>query len=163
MQVAACYGSLSIRTKIRAMIDDRERGWFRLDALDALVFADTIEPEVFKPFTGERIIRLAPALAAPATVLVCVHAPLEVAVALCECMSHSNADRSLAVLGAHFLQDRDPSASQRILEMLTEDHPARQLFADEDELLPASVLDGLGNIKRQRWVQKWLIKRIAKA
>ncbi|TGD60438.1 hypothetical protein EYC08_20850 [Tabrizicola sp. WMC-M-20] len=163
VQVAARYGSIAIRMKIRAMIGDRERGWLRLDALDALVFADTIEPEVLKPFTVERIMRFGPAPAASATVLVCVHAPLEVAVALCERMAHSNADRSLAVLGAYFLHDRDPSASKRILEMLPKGHPARQLFADGDELLPASVLDGLGNIKRQRWVQKWLIKRVAKA
>lgn len=163
VQGAACYGSLAVRMKIRAMIGDRERGWLRLDALNALIFADTIEPEVLKPFTGERIIRLAPALAASAIVLVCVHAPLEVAVALCERLSHSNADRSLAFLGAYFFHDRDPSASKMILEMLPEGHPARQLFSDGDELLPASVLDGLGNIKRQRWVQKWLIKRVAKA
>lgn len=163
VQVAACYGSLAIRMKIRAMIGDRARGWLRLDAIDALVLANTIEPEVLKPFTAERIIRLGPAPAASATVLVCVHAPLDVAVALCERMAHSNADRSLAVLGAYFLHDRDPSAAQIILELLAEGHPARQLFADEDELLPASVLDGLGDIKRQRWVQKWLSKRIAKA
>lgn len=163
LQVAACYGSLAIRMKIRAMIGDRERGWLRLDALDALVFADTIEPEVLKPFTAERIMRLGPAPAASATVLVCVHAPLEVAVTLCERMAHSNADRSLAVLGAYFLQDRDPDAAQRILELLPEDHPARQICADEDELLPASVLDGLGDVKRQRWVHKWLRNRIANA
>ncbi len=145
------------------MIGDRERGWLRLDALDALVFADTIKPEVLKPFTAERIMRLGPAPAASATVLVCVHAQIEVAVALCERMAHSNADRSLAVLGAYFLHDRDPAAARIILELLAEGHPARQLFADEDEPLPASVLDGLGDIKRQRWVQKWLSKRIAKA
>ncbi len=163
VQVAACYGSLAIRMKIRAMVGDRERGCLRLDALDALVFADTMEPEVLKPFTAERIMRLGPAPAASATVLACVHAPLEVAIALCERMAHSNSDRSLAVLGAYFLHDRDPGAAHMILELLAEGHPARQLFADEDELLPASVLDGLGDIKRQRWVQKWLSKRIAKA
>ncbi|WP_417247471.1 hypothetical protein [Celeribacter sp.] len=162
VQVGACYGSLAIRMKIRAMIGDRERGWLRLNALDALVFADTIEPEILKPFTAERIMRLGPAPATSATVLVCVHAPLEVAVALCERMAHSNADRSLPVLGTYFLHDRDPDAAQRILELLPEDHPARRICADEDELLPASVLDGLGDVKRQRWVHKWLRNRIAK-
>lgn len=78
-------------------------------------------------------------------------------------MAHSNADRSLAVLGAYFLQDRDPDAAQRILDLLPENHLARQICADEDELLPASVLDGLGDVKRQRWVHKWLSNRIAKA
>ena len=149
--------------KIREMIGDRERGWLRLDALDALVFADSIEPEVLEPFTAERIMRLGPAPAASATVLICVHAPLEIAIALCERMAHSNSDRSLAVLGAYFLHDRDPGAARMILELLAKGHPARQLFAKGNELLPASVLDGLGDVKRQRWVQKWLSERIAKA
>lgn len=163
IQVAACHGSPAIRMKILAIIGDRERGWLRLDALNALVFADTIEPEVLKLFTVERIMRLSPALAVSATVLVCVHAPLEVAIALCERMAHSNADRSLAVLGAYFLHGRDPNAAHMILELLAEGHPVRQLFVDGNELLPASVLNGLGNIKRQQWVQKWLSERIAKA
>lgn len=163
VQVAARHGSLATRMKIRAMIGDFERGWLRLDALDALVFADAIEPEVLKPFTAERILTLGPAPAASAIVLVCVHAQVEVAVALCERMSHSNADRSLAVLGAYFLHDRDPGAAHKILELLAEGHPARQLFADDNKLLPTSVLDGLGDIKRQRWVKKWLSNRIAKA
>ena len=163
VKVAACHGSLAIRMKIRALIGDRERGWLRLDALNALVFADAIEPEVLEPFTAERIMRLGPAPAASAIVLVCVHAPLEIAVALCERMAHSNADRSLAVLGANFLHDRDPGAAHMILELLAEGHPARQLFADGEKLLPASVLDGLGDIRRQRWVQKWLSERISRA
>ena len=74
----------------------------------------------------------------------------------------SNVDRSLAVLGAYFLHDRDPGAAQAILDLLAEGHPARRLFDVEDELLPASVLDGLGDIKRKPWVQKWLSARIAK-
>lgn len=161
MRVAACHGSPATRMKLQAMISGRELGRLRLDALDALVFADTIEPEVLKPFTAERILNLDHAPAASAIVLVCVHAPVEVAVALCERMAHSNADRSLAVLGAYFLHDRDPGAAHKILELLAEGHPARQLFADDGELLPASVLDGLGDIKRQQWVKKWLSERIA--
>lgn len=163
LQVAACHGSPAIRMKIRAMIGDRERGWLRLDALDALVFADTIEPELLAPFTAERIMKLGPALATSAIVLVCHHAPLETAVAFCERMAHSNADRSLAVLGAYFLHDREPGAAHAILDLLAEGHPARRLFSVEEGLLPASVLDGLGDIKRQRWVQKWLSDRIDKA
>ena len=133
---------------IHAMVSDRDQGWLRLDALDALVVADTIEPELLTPFTAERIMKLGPALATSAIVLVCHHAPLKTAVALCERMAHSNADRSLAVLGAYFLHDRDPGAAQAILDLLAEGHPARRLFAVEEELLPASVLDGLGDIKR---------------
>ena len=161
--VAACHGSPAIRKKIYAMVNDRDQGQLRLDALDALIFADMLEPELLAPFTAERIMKLSAALAASAVVLVCHHASLETAIALCERMAHSNADRSLAVLGAYVLHDRDPGAAQGILDLLAEGHPARRLFAVEEELLPASVLDGLGDIRRQRWVHRWLRDRIAKA
>lgn len=160
--VAARHGSPAIRKKICAMVGDHDQGWLRLEALNALVFADTIEPELLAPFTAERIIKLGPALATSAIVLACLHAPPKTAAVLCERIAHSNADRSLAVLGAYFLHDRDPGAAQAILDLLAEGHPARRLFAVEEELLPASVLDGLGDIKRQRWVHRWLSDRIAK-
>ena len=160
---AAGHGSSAIRMKIRSIFGDRDRGWLRLDALDALVFADTIEAELLIPFTAERIVKLGPALAPSAVVLVCCHAAPETAIALCERMAHSNADRSLAVVGAYFLHEREPGAAQAILDLLPEGHPARNLFNEEEALLPASVLDGLGDVKRQRWVQKWLSDRIAKA
>lgn len=122
------------------------------------------KPAEFSPLTARLLAEICHEAGLPsATVLVCVHAPLKIAVVLCERMAPSNADRSLAALGAYFLQDRDPDAAQRILELLPEDHPARRICADEDELLPASMLDGLGNVKRQRWVHKWLRNRIAKA
>lgn len=162
LQVTARHGSPAIRKKIHAMLCDRVRESLWLDALDALVLADTIEPELVAPFTAERIMKFSPAFAASATVMACLHAPLETAVALCERMAHSKADRSLAVLGAYFLHDRHPTAAQAILDLLDEGHPVRRLFVVEEELLPSSVLDGLGDIKRKRWVQKWLSARIAK-
>jgi hypothetical protein len=160
---AACYGSPAIRKKIHVMVNDCDQGRLRLDALNALVFAETIEPELLAMFTEERIIKFGPALATSAVVLVCHHASLETAIALCERMAHSNADRSLAVLGANILHNRDPGAAQAILDLFAEGHPVRRLFAIEEELLPALVLDGLGDIKRQRWVHRWLKGRIAKA
>ena len=144
------------------MIGDRERGWLRLDALDALIQADTIEPELLVPFTAERIMRLSPSLATSAIVLVCRHGTLDDAVALCERMANSNAHRSLALLGSYFLHDRMPTTGRAILALLPENHPIRRLF-DEEGLLPASALDGLGDVKLQRWVQRWLSERFAKA
>lgn len=162
LRAAAGQGSSAIRMKIRAIFGDRDRGWLRLDALDALVFADTIEAELLTPFTAERIVKLGPALAPSAVVLVCCHAALETAIELCERMAHSNADRSLAVVGAYFLHHREPGAAEAILDLLPEGHPARHLFDEEEVLLHVSALDGLGDIKRQRWVRKWLASRIAK-
>ncbi|MFT4279628.1 MAG: hypothetical protein QM576_25060 [Rhodopseudomonas sp.] len=163
LQVAAGHGSAATRMKIRAIFEDRDRGWLRLDALNALVIADTIEIEVLNSLTAKRIVKLGAALAPSAVVLVCRHAPLEIAVNLCERMAESNADRSLAVLGAYFIHHRAPDIANTILELLPQGHPARGLFGGEDGLLPASVLDGLGDIRRQRWVQRWMGDRISKA
>lgn len=162
LRVAASHGSSAIRMKIHAIFSDRDRRWLRLDALDALVCAASIEAELLTEFTAERIVKLSPVLAPSAVVLVCCHAALETAIALCERMAHSNADRSLAVVGTYFLHDRDPGAAQAILDLLPEGHPVRQLCDEEEALLPVSVLDGLGDIRRQRWIRKWLANRIAK-
>jgi len=162
LQVAACHGPLAARTNVLRMISNRARDWLSLDSLDALVFADVIEPELLVLFKAEWITMAEPALAASAVVLVCRHAPIQTAVALCERMAHSKADQSLAVLGAYFLHYRDPVAAQAILELLAEGHPVRALLAVEEALLPPSVLDGLGDVKRQRWVRRWLSNRIAK-
>jgi len=145
------------------MIRNPGREWLQLDALDALVFADFIEPELLELFTAEWITMADPALAASAVALVCHHAQLQTAVALCERMAHSKPDQSLAVLGAYVLHDRDPGAAQAILDLLAEGHPVRRLLMVEEGLLPPSVLDGLGDVKRQRCVQRWLGNRIAKA
>lgn len=161
LRVTAGHGTPAARKTVRAIIRDRARGWLRLDALNALVVADKIEPELLMPFTAERIIKLSPPLATSATVLICRHATLDDAVALCQRLAHSNANRSLAVVGAYFLHNREPTAGCAVLDLLPEGHPVRRLFQVEDGLLPASVLNGLGDIKRQRWVQKWLSDRIA--
>lgn len=162
LQVAAAHGSPAIRRKIISIAEGGEGGWVRLDALDSLIFASQVEPDLLAPLTDVRVRKLGPALAASATVLVCHHAPIQDAVSLCERMANSNADRSLAVLGACVLHERAPEAALAILDLLPEAHPARHLFSVQDELLPASILDGLGDIKRRRWVQKWLTDRVAK-
>jgi hypothetical protein len=162
LNVAASHCSLGTRKKIRRLIGDRARGVTRLDALNALVAADTIEPELLAPFTAERIMEFGPALATSATAFVCRHANLAEATAFCERMAHSNAHRSLALLGAALLHGRDAATGLAMLNLLPDDHPARQLFDVNARLLPATVLDDLGDVKLRRWVRLWLSDRIAK-
>jgi hypothetical protein len=162
LSAVADHGSPAMRVRIKALFDDRKQGRLRLDALDALVLANEVEAELLAPFTPEHIVRLGAALAPSAVVLVCRHASLEVAAALCERMGHSNSDRSLAVLGAYILHERDAGAAEAIIGLLPQDHPVRGLFIAQDELLPASVLDGLGDIKRQRWILEWMVDRVAR-
>ncbi|RCW65164.1 hypothetical protein [Pseudorhodoferax soli] len=163
LQMAARHGSPTARQKTLTIVcsPDREPPGMRLDALDALVAANSIEPELLEPFTPDWILSRGAALATSATVLVCDRAPLHTAVAFCERMVHSSADRSLGVLGACRLHHRDAEAAQAILNLLQEQHPARQLLAARVHRLPLSVLDDLGDIKRQPWVQRWLSDRIA--
>jgi hypothetical protein len=162
LKVAASHCSPAIRKKIFRLIGDRARGITRLDALDALVVADTIEPELLAPFTAELIVKLGSALATSSIVFVCRHATLAEGVALCERMAHSNAHRSLALLGAAQLHGRDGLTGLAMLNLLPEGHPARQLFDVDAGLLPATVLDDLGDVKLRRWVRLWLSNRIAK-
>ena len=162
LEVTASHCSPTIRKKISLLISDRARGITRLDALNALVEADTIEPELLAPFTAERLLKLGPAFAASAIVFVCRHAILAEAVALCERMAHSNSHRSLALLGAAQLHGRDAAAGVAMLNLLPEGHPARRLFDMNAGLLPATVLDDLGDVKLRRWVRLWLSDRIAK-
>jgi len=162
LEGAASHCSSAIRMKIFRLIGDHARGITRQDALNALIRADTIEPELLVPFTAERIVKLAPALAASAIVFVCRHATLANAVALCERIAHSNSHRSLALLGAAYLHERDDATGLAILNLLPDGHAARQLFDVDAGLLPATVLDDLGDVKLRHWVRLWLSDRIAK-
>jgi hypothetical protein len=109
----------------------------------------------------ELILKLGPALAASAIVFVCRHATLEEAIALCEQMVYSNARRMLALLGAAQVYGRDASAGLAILNLVPEGHAARGLCNLDAGLLPATVLDDLGDVKLRKWVRLWLSDHIA--
>lgn len=160
LKIVANAGSAATRKQILLLCDERDLGWLRLDALNALVFADKLEDNLITPFTSESIVQLGPAMAPSAIALVCCHAPLETAVALCEQMAQSNTNRSLAILGSYVLYDRDSAAAEAILDLMPEGHPIRGLFQDQGVPLPSSVLDGLGDVKRQQWVLNWMSDRI---
>ena len=160
LEASARYGSAAARQQVRAKVDDRERSSLGVQALSALISLESVEAELLESFTEDWIRESEPGISVASTALVCRHAPIALAVALCERMANSGADVSLAVVGASYLHARDTKAAQRILSLLAEDHPARDLFADPSKRLPASVLDGLGDVRRLPSVRAWLRDRV---
>lgn len=159
---AKCCGP-EIRKKIWALSFLDQARWVRVDAIDALSFADVVESDILDVITAKLILRLAPPLAASASVLLAVHGQVDAVVEAMERIAHSTKRRALLLLGAYGLADRDHNAATGLLALLNADHPARRLLDLPDgEQLPASALGDLGHIRIRKVVQEWLNDEIAK-
>jgi hypothetical protein len=159
---AQCCGP-AIRQKIWALSFLDQARWVRVDAIDALSFADVVENDILDAITAKLILRLPPPLAASACVLLAVHGQVDAAVEAMERIAHSTKRRALLLLGAYGLAERDRDAATGLLALLDTDHPARRLLDLTDgEKLPASALDDLGHIHIRKVVQEWLNEKVAK-
>ena len=135
----------------------------RVEAMDALIMADVVEREILDAVTAKLILRLAPPLAASATILLAAHGSVEVAVTTIERIAHSTRHRALLLVGAWALAARDRGAAAGLLELLDPNHPAkRSLDLGQDELLPNTVLDNLGDARIRKAVRHWLKYSIMK-
>jgi hypothetical protein len=161
LSAAAQLCGPEIRKKIWSLAANEQLG-FRVDATDALMGASTVEVDIVRQITADRLIRLPAALAASETVLVSVHLPVPDAVRIVEQMGHSNSHRALVLLGAVALESRDRAAALGLLDLLDAEHPARKLLDLDGELLPRTVLDDLGDVRIRRYVRPWLPDRIEK-
>jgi hypothetical protein len=162
LSAAAQLCGPEIRTKIWALAVNKQLGWLRVDAMDALSAASTVEVDIVTRITADRLIRLPAPLAVSATVLVSAHLAVPDAVGILEQMGHSNSHRALLLLGAVALERRDRAAALGLLDLLDAEHPARKLLDLDGELLPRTVLDDLGDVRIRRYVRPWLQNRIAK-
>lgn len=151
-----------IRKKIWALAENKELGWLRVDAIDALGSASTVEAEIVSQMTADRLKKLPAPLAVSATVLVSAHLPLTDAVQILEQLGHTNSHRALLLLGAIVLENRNRAAALGLLHLLDAEHPARRLLDLNGELLPLTVLDDLGDVRIRRYVRPWLQERISK-
>ena len=155
--VAAKRCGLSTRQKIWAMSLADPARWVRMDAIDALTWADVVESEILDLVTPELLLRLAPPLAASATMLLGVHGQVGAVVHAMERVAHSNKHRALLLLGAWALSERDRVAAAGLLDLLDAGHPGRRLLdLPAGERLPASILDDLGHVRIRRAVRGWL-------
>ncbi|GEO00567.1 hypothetical protein NSE01_23990 [Novosphingobium sediminis] len=155
---AHAFGS-DIRAKIWEMVLMPVSRWIRLDALDALVDAEFVEPEIVAQVTAPLLLKLPAVLAVPAAVLLCNHAAPGQAVSVFERVASSNNRRALLLVGAATLAPNHPLEADQILDLLEPGHPARGLLSAPAPL-PTSVLDDLGKIRLRRAVRERLGDRL---
>lgn len=159
---AKCCGP-GIREKIWALSFIDQPRWVRVDAIDALIMADVVEHEIIDAITAKLILRLAPPLAASATILLAAHGSVDVVVRIMERIAHSTKHRALLLVGAWALAERDHGAAAGLLELLDPNHPGKRLLdLGQDELLPNTVLNDLGDARIRKAVRNWLKDSIAK-
>lgn len=163
LTVAAKHCGPGMRAKIWTLSFIDQPRWVRVDAIDALIMADVVEREILDAVTAKLILRLAPPLAASATILLAAHGSVEVAVTTMERIAHSTRHRALLLVGAWALAARDRGAAAGLLELLDPNHPAKRLLdLGQDELLPNTVLDNLGDARIRKAVRHWLKYSIMK-
>jgi hypothetical protein len=151
-----------IRKKIWEIVADKKLDWLRVDAINALSAATTVEADIVKRITADRLLRLSAPLAVSATVLASAHLPVGDVVHILEQVGNSNSHRALLLLGIVVLGPRDRTAAVRLLDLLDVGHPGRRILDSDGVLLPRSTLDDLGDVRIRRYVRPWLQDRIAK-
>jgi hypothetical protein len=160
--IAATHGcSAGIQQKISNLVNIPEARWIRLDALEALADAETLDPGITNHLKPGFLTKSAPILAVPAAHLVGAHADPALALRLFARVASVNGRRALLLVGANAMASRDRTTADAILDLLDPDHPARQLLSSP-EPLPFSVLDDLGPIELRNYARKRLGERIAK-
>ena len=160
---AQCCGA-AVREKMWALSFLDQPRWVRVDAIDALTRADIVETDILDAIDAKLLLRLAPPLAASATVLLATHARVDVVVESMERVAHTRKWRALVLLGACGIADRDPAAAKGLLGLLGSGHPARRFLDLADgEQLPAGAFDDLGHIRIRKAVERCLDDRIGKA
>lgn len=161
--IAAVHGcGAAIQQKISNLVNAPGARWIRLDALDALAEAETLDPAITAHLQPSFLTKSGPILAVPAAHLVGAHAEPALALKLFERVASVNRRRVLLLVGANAMAARDRKTADQILDMLDPGHPARQLLASS-EPLPPSILDDLGSVDLREYARKRLGKRIADA
>lgn len=159
---AQCCGP-EVRVDIWALSFNEVLRWVRVDAIDALVCADVVENCILNEVSAELILRRAAPLAASTSALLAVHGQMETVTKVMERIAHSRKRRALLLIGAVGLNDRNEGVARGLLDLLESDHPSRKILdLAEDEKLPATALDDLGDIRIRRAVQEWLDGQIEK-
>lgn len=76
--------------------------------------ADVVEREILDTITAKLVLRLAPPLAASATILLAAHGFVDLVVRTMERIAHSTKHRALLLAGAWALAERDHGAFNRL-------------------------------------------------
>ena len=157
--VAANCCSAGIQQKISNFVNLAEARWIRLDALDALADAQSLDPSITAYLTSAFLTKSPPVLAASAAHLVGAHASPTQALKLFTKVASANRRRVLLLVGASAMAPRDLNTAGQILDLLELGHPARRLL-HATEPLPASIIDDLGSVELREFARKRLRNRI---
>ncbi|NNH83561.1 hypothetical protein HLH89_21370 [Rhizobium laguerreae] len=161
--VAAVRFSDEVRKRIWEIAFDEKRGAIRIDAADALAAAPDLDPALVTSISPEYVLALHWALTASITRLACAHLPVKEAAAFLEQMAYTTTHRSLVLVGAVTIHERDGEAAKRIMSILGREHPTQPiLHLAKGTRLPFSALDDLGDVRIRRAVQRDLADRIKK-
>lgn len=159
--IVAAHGcGRAIQQKILDLVSAPGARWIRLDALEALADAESLDPAITASLEPSFLMQLGPILAVPAAHLVGAHADPSFALKLFAAAASVNSRRVLLLVGANAMASRDRQAADRILDLLEPDHPGRRLLTSP-EPLPVSILDDLGSVQFREYARKRLGERLA--
>jgi len=133
----------------------------RVDALNALSLARSVEPDLVAQVTAQLLLGQPPVVAAAAMCLLARHGDPETVFVIVERVAQSGKRRALLLIAAALLNDlgrRD--VAERLLQLLPAGHPAgRLLDLAKEERLPVTALDELGSVRVRKAVSDWLERR----
>jgi hypothetical protein len=138
--------------------------WIRVDAIDALALARSVEPELTAGVTVEILLEQPPVVAVAATCLLARHGDPDNVLKIVERVGHSSQHRALLLVAATVLAERDlRGIADQLMGMLPANHPAgRLLELGPDDTLPADAIDDLGHVRLRSAVGRYLGPAIIK-
>lgn len=157
--VVANCGSTAMQAEMWNLVHIPKARWIRIDALDALADAETLDQGIVAQVSAEYLQNAPPILAVAASHLIGRHAPSDDARRLFEEVASSNPRRALLLVGVAALAERDRALAYAMLDLLEPGHAARQLL-DARDPLPPEILDNLGEIRIREAVRTRLGDRI---
>ena len=157
--VVANCGSPAMQAEMWNLVHIPKAKWIRLDALDALADAQTLDQGIVAQVSAEYLQNAPPILAVAASYLIGKHAPGDVVLRLFEEVASSNSRRALLLVGVAALAERDRALADAMLDLLEPGHAARQLL-DARDPLPPEILDDLGEVRIREAVRTRLGDRI---
>ncbi|NSZ75041.1 hypothetical protein G6L74_14920 [Agrobacterium tumefaciens] len=161
LNVAASKFSHEVQGRLWDIVHEEKLGIIRVDAIDALAYAPFLKPEILEGLTAEAIAEAYVAFAPSLTRLISAHLPVQQAADALAIFSSRPSCRSLALVGAIALHEREPHLAKAALSFLPDDHKAWLLLAPPmKDKLAMSILDGLGDIRLRQWVGFALHDRI---
>ena len=158
---AADMGEPEHRRQIWRLSRNKELHWTRVFALEGLTNARAVEEDIVTQLTSTMLLRDPPPLAIAALPFLCRHSSVENGMKIFEQLGKSSSHRSLVLVAACWLEDKDRDAALSLLNFLPADNPGRRLLEAGYPKLPRSLLDELGDVRVRSYVAKFFKNRLS--